>query len=65
MRGLRPRSTLDQAGPLAQVAPSDSVAPQAKELQGKVKILDRFEKTVTLEDGTKRMIPKSVKVTSP
>jgi uncharacterized protein DUF1344 len=57
-------STRDQAGPPAQVAPSDSGAPQAKEIQGKVKALDRSKKTVTLEDGTKLMIPESIQVTS-
>lgn len=51
-------STPDQAGPPAQVAPSDSGAPEAKEVQGKVKSLDRSNK-----DGTKLMIPESIKVT--
>jgi uncharacterized protein DUF1344 len=53
-----------EAGSPAQVAPSDPGAPQAKEVQGKVKTLDRTKKTVTLEDGTKLMIPETIKVTS-
>ena len=57
-------SAPEQAGPPAQVAPSDSGAPEAKEVQGKVKSLDRSEKNVTLEDGTKLMIPESIKLTS-
>lgn len=51
-------------GSQAHVAPSDSVAPQAKEVQGKVRSLDRSRKTVTLEDGTKLTIPESIKITS-
>jgi uncharacterized protein DUF1344 len=57
-------SSPDQVGPPAQVAPSDSRAPQAKEIQGKVKTLDRSKNTVTLEDGTRLMIPESIKVSS-
>ncbi|HSB80279.1 MAG TPA: DUF1344 domain-containing protein [Candidatus Methylomirabilis sp.] len=51
-------------GSPAQAAPSDSVAPQAKEVHGKVRSLDRSRKTVTLEDGTKLTIPESIKITS-
>lgn len=57
-------TTPNPVGPPAQVAPSDSVAPQAKEVQGKVKSLDRLRKTVTLEDGTKLLIPESIKITA-
>jgi uncharacterized protein DUF1344 len=49
--------------PLTQVALSDSGVPQAKEIQGRIKALDRANKTVTLEDGTTLTIPKAVKVT--
>ena len=50
-------------GPPAQVALSDGGVPQAKEIRGKIKALDRAKKSVTLEDGTTLTIPKAVKVT--
>ena len=46
----------------APVALSDSGVPQAKDIQGKVKALDRAKKTVTLEDGTTLTIPTAVQV---
>ena len=49
--------------PPAQVALSDGGVPQAKEIRGKIKALDRANKSVTLEDGTTLTIPKAVKVT--
>jgi hypothetical protein len=33
-------------------------------VQGKVRSLDRHKKTVTLEDGTKLIIPETIKITS-
>jgi hypothetical protein len=36
--------------------------PEAKEIQGTIKNIDRTKKTLTLEDGTTLSIPASVKV---
>jgi hypothetical protein len=46
-----------------QAALSDSGLPEAKEIQGKLKRLDRAKKVVTFEDGITLAIPESVKIT--
>ncbi len=43
-------------------APAQSPMPEAKEIQGTIKSMDRSKKTLTLEDGTTLAIPSSVKV---
>jgi Cu/Ag efflux protein CusF len=43
-------------------APTLSTMPEAKEIRGAIKSVDRSKKTVTLEDGTTLAIPASVKV---
>jgi len=48
-------STMDKA-------PAQSMTPEAKEIQGTIKSVDRTKKTLTLEDGTTLAIPASVKV---
>jgi hypothetical protein len=55
--------TKGQSDPQVQGVPSDTRMPQGKEVQGKIKDLDRSKKTVMLEDGTKLTIPEIVKVT--
>jgi len=49
--------------PAMDKAPAQSTKPEAKEIQGTIKSVDRTKKTVTLEDGTTLAIPASVKVT--
>ncbi len=53
-------SSKDQLGPPG-MTPAQPAAPMAKEVEGKVKIMDGSGKTVTLEDGTKLSIPDSLK----
>jgi Cu/Ag efflux protein CusF len=48
--------------PATDKAPAQSTKPEAKEIQGTIKSVDRTKKTVTLEDGTTLTIPASVKV---
>ena len=43
-------------------ATQDQPAPAAKEVEGKIKSLSRSVKSLTLEDGTKLVIPASIKV---
>lgn len=48
--------------PAMDKAPAESTKPEAKEIQGTIKSVDRTKKTLTLEDGTTLAIPTSVKV---
>jgi hypothetical protein len=48
--------------PAMDKAPAQSTKPEAKEIQGTIKSVDRTKKTLTLEDGTTLTIPASVKV---
>jgi Cu/Ag efflux protein CusF len=48
--------------PAMDKAPAQSTKPEAKEIQGTIKSVDRTKKTLTLEDGTTLAIPSSVKV---
>jgi Cu/Ag efflux protein CusF len=49
--------------PLMDKAPAQSTMPEAKEIQGIIRSVDRATQTVTLDDGTTLTIPSSVKVT--
>ena len=51
----------DQPGPALQKAPAKSAMAEGKEVEGKVKSMDRSGKNVTLENGTKLTIPDSLK----
>lgn len=57
-------TTPNQALPPAETVPSDASANEAKAIQGKVRELDRLKNIVILEDGTKLLIPESIKITS-
>jgi NADH dehydrogenase FAD-containing subunit len=57
-------TTPNQALPPAETVPSDSSAHETKGVQGKVRDLDRQKKTVTLEDGTKLILPEAIQITS-
>ena len=48
--------------PTMDKAPAQSMTPEAKEIQGTIKSVDRTKKILTLEDGTTLAIPASVKV---
>jgi len=48
--------------PAMDKAPTPLMKPEAKEIQGTIKSVDRTKKTLTLEDGTTLAIPASVKV---
>ena len=48
--------------PAMDKAPAQSTKPEAKEIQGTIKSVDRTKKTVTLEDGITLAIPASMKV---
>jgi Cu/Ag efflux protein CusF len=54
-------STQSQPAPMDKPA-AQSAAPEAKEIQGTIKNVDRTKKTLTLEDGTTLAIPASVMV---
>ena len=48
--------------PAMDKAPAQSTKPEAKEIQGTIKSVDRTKKTLTLEDGTTLAIPATVNV---
>lgn len=48
--------------PAMEKAPAQSTMPEAKEIQGTIRSVDRTKKTLTLEDGTRLAIPASVSV---
>ena len=48
--------------PAMDKAPAQSMTPEAKEIQGTIKSVDRTKKTLTLEDGTTLALPASVQV---
>ncbi len=51
-------------GPVAEPTPAKPTEPAAMAVQGKIKSLDQWRKTMTLEDGTTLRIPDSVATTS-
>ena len=48
--------------PTTDRAPAQSMMPEAKEIQGIIRSVDRATQTLTLDDGTTLTIPNSVKV---
>ena len=50
-------------GPVVERTPAKPGGPQAMAVQGKIKSLDQWNKTLTLEDGTTLTIPGSVGTT--
>jgi hypothetical protein len=47
-------------GPVVEPTPAKPTEPPAMAVQGKIKSLDQWNKTLTLEDGTTLRIPESV-----
>jgi hypothetical protein len=50
-------------GPVVEPMPAKPTEPPAMAVQGKIKSLDQWNKTLTLEDGTTLTIPGSVGTT--
>jgi Cu/Ag efflux protein CusF len=54
-------ATTEPAAPAMKAAPAQPEAAPAKEVEGKIKSMDRSRTKVTLEDGTTLTIPSSLK----